>query len=254
MTTAYLIEDETRDVPTMLFPGSNIDSPSNAGSHRALTLLGSDMCGAWTDNRSHFRDVKEMGVLRCINVWWLDIEGTIPSNIPKGRWEVELLLCYRYAPNKKIDWIVSVEGHNTDNPPSIHLRTGVCTGNGFDRRQDGTWVRYRMGDLDVKVDGCKAKLQIRGTGPQYFDFCAFGGLQLKPWSVGWKKEATLLRMLGKGQAEVETPKRHVDGNIKESRRHGGLCPCLHMPRGVVIKIAQFLITPLPMENLLLHED
>lgn len=222
------------------FPGTSRKGESEAQSHRKLTLPGSSICGARTDTPQYFRVNRRARVLYCRHVLWLHLTGIIPS-VPAGRWEVEILLKYlQSAPWKDIDWFIYVEDperHNSHSlmPPALHLRTGRGSGVSFHSTPRNEWARYSMGDITVPSDHCRVRLVIRGHGSTPIYGFSFGGLELKPHSVGWRQEALLLRM----------PESQSSGRRKKD---DATLPIL--PKEIIVRIAQYLITPLPQETLL----
>lgn len=269
------------NVAVMPFPGASLQQQQDdaADSHRKLTLLGSDIRGVWTNTPRYFEVGPILGVLECRHVWWLDVGGVIP-HVPAGRWQAEILLKYRHTePWKDIDWRVMVE-ESTDHtttveaaeaeeaeavptpPAAIHLRSGRERDVSFDTAPRGRWIRYRMGIISVPHNSSsgrhhQVRLSITGTESDSIHGFSFGGLELKSVSVGWKKEALLLRMLEKkrevpASSSSSVKKKHDDDCSASFGSDTSSLP--NLPREVVARIAQYLISPLPHETLLLHKD
>jgi hypothetical protein len=223
------------DIHAMNFPGAQIPSSSEAQSHRKLTLPGSSLLGAWVDTPKYFQANPNAGTLHCHDLWWLDLNGAINS-VPEGRWEVDILLKYgRSPPRKDIDWYIYIENH-----PELHLMTGNDNRAGvtFDSNSAGKWVRYSMGSITVTSPNSLVRLYIRGTGRNntHISNFSFGGLDLKPCSVDWRKEALLLRMLKDQEINSADIPSHMS----------------NLPKDVVVRIAQYLITPMPKEKIILR--
>ena len=229
-----------------VFPGANTQSPPQAESHRKLVLPGSRLSGAWTNTSDYFQVDRASDALHCRQVWWLDIGGALPD-VPAGRWAVSILLkCGRSAPWKNIDWSVYVEDNvnthdvNTHNsgPPALYLSTGRNAAGSFEAAPPREWGRYAMGTITVTKPKSQVRLHIQGIESQSLNDFYFGCLQLKPCCVDWRKEALLLRMLNSGLSSRE--------GQQDTRS-----TIFNLPRDIVVRIAQYLITPLPSEKALL---
>ena len=234
---------DPRQAHNAVFPGAITLSPYQAESHRKLFLPGSRLSGAWTDTSQYFQVDQTSDVLHCRHVWWLDIGGAL-ADVPAGRWEVSILLkCGSSAPWKDIDWGVYVEDSvSIDNPrpPTLYLSTGRNAVGSFEAAPPREWGVYAMGPITVSNPNSRVRLHIRGIESQSLNDFYFGGLELKPCCVDWRKEALLLRMLNSGvsgsKGEQDTP---------------STAGIFNLPRDIVVRIAQYLITPLPTENVLL---
>ena len=222
------------DIRVMDFPGAVTAVTSEAESHRKLTLPGSSLRGTWTDTPEYFEVQQATEVLHCNYVWWVDLGGTLP--VPVGRWEVAILLKYEAStPWKDIDWFIYVEDTDSSSAPVLHLKTGRHAVGSFESALPREWMRYSMGSIRVTKPNSQVRLHIQGLDGTCLTGFSFGGLELKPCSVDWRKEAVLLRMLNDaGDNKCDTS------------------AILSLPKDIVARIAQYLITPLPKETLLLQ--
>lgn len=192
-------------------------------SHRPLTLPGNQWdctVGRWGAQK--FQDT---GVLQ----WRSEVaafNGIIRS-VPAGRWQVELMLYVTENGDANVEEAES---------PVLHFQTGRTANAAID---SGHWFRFFMGTITTPSSGGSVQLRIRNNNlpDGHLIDISIGGFVLRPRNVAWKREAILLRILL--PSTDDTNEEKFDAS-----------PLYQLPRDVVIHIAQYLITPMPNETLL----
>lgn len=251
-TTVRCAIDICRHLPLLAFPGSTSTNDLDqqriymeqqelefASSHRQWTLPGNRWECRTLGSTFFTQKYEDTGVLQCRSEV-AEFSGIL-HNVPAGRWQVELLLFVKDAPLwKEMDWYIYVTKNGDDESEStvLQFQTGRTANAAIAACH---WFRFFMATITTPASGGSVRLRIRQKTTihdRQVSTINFGGFVLRPSSVDWKREAVLLRMLHPSTEDLNDEKRDAS-------------PLHQLPRDVAIHIAQYLITPMPQETLLL---
>ena len=208
--------------------------------------------GDWLNHPEYFRHDTDTQTLVCRRVCWLFVHYWI-TNVTAGVWQPSVLMKFDNIRNLsgKFEFLVrrTVNNADTDTSSSSFVLENSTTN--FLSNDRGSWVRIHFEPIRFQQNNNRVGFKVFGPDNNWCSGIHFAQVQLQAVGIDWQKEKLLLyamRDIREDETQEEgEPSLNVINTTTITTSRSLLD---QLPNDILVKIASFLITPLPHETLL----